>query len=377
MAVDLVAEALSTSREEASRLLSRGHVRAMRFRGLSYYVLRRDFGVFEEGTSIIASRDGPVVVRGFPSIRRVLVLSLAVPRHFPGMVYVEEKMNGYNVRAVLVDGELYALTRGGYICPYTTARMRRLYGEPLSSLLESLGGYMVNGEVVGEENPYMRHRYPEAPLFGFFIFDIRSLSGNEPLPLEDRYRLVDEYGLQGVPLLGVAERGNVEAIRGMVARLDKEGREGVVMKDPENRVAPLKYTTSSANLGDIEAGMRFFFDEGRSYLYSRILREAFRVYESGGAEEAAERLGRAILEPLLASIEQVEEGGQLVEEFTLRFGGLEEAREFLAFYEAVGAPLLYYRVVSSAGEVVLRVAKAKETEDEFARILETGLSPLD
>lgn len=377
MAVDLVAEALSTSREEVSRLLSSGHLRAMRYRDLSYYVLRRAYRGFEEGTSVIISSQGPVLVRGFPSIKRVLVLSLAVPRHFPGKVYVEEKMNGYNVRAVLVDGELYALTRGGYICPYTTVRLRRLYGEKLTSLLEELGNYMVNGEVVGEENPYTRHRYPEAPLFDFFIFDIRSLSGNEPLPLEERYRLVEEHGLRGAPLLGVVDREDVEAIKSIVARLDREDREGIVMKDPENRVTPLKYTTSSANLGDVEAGMRFFFDEGRSYLYSRILREAFRVYEMGGAEETAERLGRAIIEPLLASIEQVEEGGQLVEEFTLRFGSQEEAEEFLAFYESVGAPLLYYRVVSSEDEVVVRVAKAKETEDEFLRILETGISPLD
>ncbi len=377
MGVDLLAEALSLSREEAHSLLSKGTVRPMRFRGLNYYVLRRPVKGYEEGTAVIVGGEGPRVVRGFPSIRRVLLLSVAVPRHFPGKVYVEEKMNGYNVRVVEVDGQIYALTRGGYICPYTTARLRRLYGDELASLLKELEGYMINGEVVGLENPYTRHRYPEAPLFDFFVFDLREASTNKPVPVEERYRLVEEHGLRSVPLLGVVDRRDVDAIRGFLEKLEGEGREGIVMKDPEYRVPPLKYTTGAANLGDIAAGMRFFFDEGRSYLYSRILREAFRAYEAGSLDDLAEKLGRSILEPLLASIEEVEEGGQLVEEFTLRFASRGEAEEFLAFYESVGAPLLYYRVEEAGAEVVVRVAKAKETHDEFARILETGISPLD
>jgi len=376
--VDVLAEALSITREEAYSYITRGAVRAMRYRSLPYYVLRRPIRGFEEGTAVLVGREGPLVVRGYPPIRRVLLLSTAVPRHFPGEVYVEEKMNGYNVRVVMVDGELLALTRGGYICPYTTARLTREQGEALRGLLGEMEGYMVNGEVVGVENPYTRHRYPEAPLFGFFVFEIREASSGKPLPIPERMRKVEEHGLRGVRLLGVIGKDDVEGLKEILRSLDEEGREGVVLKDPEYRVPPLKYTTPAANLGDIEAGMRFFFDEGRSYLYSRILREAFRVYEEGGGlEELERRLGGAILEPLLRAIEEVEEGGQLVEEFTLRMSSLEEAREFLAFYEGVGAPLLYYRVAQRDGEVLVTVAKAKETFDEIARILETGLSPID
>jgi len=67
-------------------------------------------------------------------------------------------------------------------------------------------------------------------------------------------------------------KDDLEGLRKVIDDLDKRGREGVVIKDPEHRVPPLKYTTIYINIRDIQEGMKYPFDEGRGYLFSRIVR---------------------------------------------------------------------------------------------------------
>ncbi|MDK2383695.1 MAG: RNA ligase, partial [Candidatus Korarchaeota archaeon] len=326
---DVLSDILGVGEAEARRLAEKRRVfRLMRYRDITYLVVRREAMGLREGTSILIRGGDYRVVPGYPSIRRILLLDIAVPRHFPGKVVVEEKMDGYNVRVVRAWGEIYAVTRGGYICPYTTARLRRMYG----GALEALGDdeTVIAGEVVGMENPYTRYRYPEAPGFDYFVFDVYR-GGRVVPPLESK-RLAEEHGLRHVPVLGVIGRGDVEELRRMLETLEQRGREGVVLKDAEGRVPPLKYTTSYINKNDLELGMRFFFEEGRSFLFSRVLRQVFKAYEEGWRGDRLYEeeclLGRVIIEPAVKAIRSVEEGTGLYEEYTLRFASHEEIREF-------------------------------------------------
>ena len=59
------------------------------------------------------------------------MLAPAIKRHFSDIVAVEEKMNGHNVRVLSIDGEIVALTRGGFICPYSTEVAQRLLPEEI------------------------------------------------------------------------------------------------------------------------------------------------------------------------------------------------------------------------------------------------------
>jgi hypothetical protein len=70
----------------------------------------------EAGTVVF---DDDEIVYGYPKIRRAMMLSPAIKRHFSDGVLVEEKMNGHNVRVASVGGKMIALTRGGFICPYS------------------------------------------------------------------------------------------------------------------------------------------------------------------------------------------------------------------------------------------------------------------
>ena len=88
------------------------------------YKLDRKFGSLEEGTLIAKTTDRVEIVRGFPKIKRALTLFPTIKKHFDGDVAIEEKMNGYNVRIVKFGEKLYAITRGGFICPTQTKMIR-------------------------------------------------------------------------------------------------------------------------------------------------------------------------------------------------------------------------------------------------------------
>ena len=379
--VEVLAEALSLDLERAKSLLSTRATRLMSYKGLKYIVLRREISGHPEGTAVVLTRGGYRVIEGYPPIRRVLLLGVAVPRHFLDDVVVEEKMDGYNVRVTMIDGELYAFTRGGYICPYTTYKVRRTYGKQLRSLFDKLGeDAIVAGEAVGLENPYARHYYPEAPGWDIFIIDIFR-GGLEALPVADRRSLVEESGLRNVPQLGVYPKDDWHSILEVVEGLEEVGREGVVLKDPYYRVPPLKYTTAYTNTADIEAGMRYPFDEGRTFIFPRVLRQIFKAYEDGWDEERlrleAERLGMALLAPALESLNRAARGEEVAEEFTLTFDSLDDLEDFISYSASMGIPLTVASVDYDGRTYRANIVKPKRTLEEYRRILRTGLSPLD
>lgn len=357
--------------------------RVLKYKNFTYIALRRDLLGHYEGTTVIVHEPTGKyrLVEGYPHIQRILLLSVAVPRHFLDKVVVEEKMNGHNVRVVLFEGELMALTRGGYICPYTTAKMRRMYGSKASRLLEYLGeNSMVAGEVVGLENPYTRFYYPEAPSWDYFVFDIFR-DGLNAIPVSDRLKLVSEYGLRSVPVHGVVDKDDWKALSRIIESLEDIGREGVVLKDPFNRVPPLKYTTSFINVKDIEEGMKFPFDEGHTFIFPRVLRQIFKAYEEGWDEsrlrEEYERLGRALLYPALESVRRAVEGERIYEEFILTFESLNELEDYLAYAASLGVQAAVTQLDYDGRVYRARMIKVKRSDQAIRRILKTGLSPLD
>lgn len=377
---DVLSEALKIPRERAERLLESKSTRVMRYREYRYIAIRRDLADHYEGTVIIMTKDGYRVVEGYPHISRILLLSKAVPRHFIDFVVVEEKMDGHNVRVVRIDGQLLAITRGGYICPYTTSRMRRKYGKSLNELFDELGAdTVIVGEVVGMENPYTRYYYPEAPYWDYFIFDI--YRNGYPLKIQERRRLVEEHGLRNVPQLGIVHKDNWHDILEIIKGLESAGREGIVLKDPEYRVPPLKYTTSYINARDIQEGMKYPFDEGHTFIFPRVLRQMFKAFEEDWDEERlreeARRLGEAILQPALESIRKFMMGEPLAEEFILEFEDMGDLEEFVSYSASLGIPLTVISIDKVNSSIKVKMLKHKRTPEYYRRIFKTGLSPLD
>jgi len=372
---------LGFTEKRAERLSKTRSVRAFTYRELKYVVLRRDLGRYYEGTLIIKTHHGYRVIPGYPHIRRAVILSKALPRHFIDNIVVEEKMNGYNVRVFMLDNEVYAATKGGYICPFTTHKIRWIYGDRLVRLLGELGDTsVVAGEAVGLGNPYTRYYYPEAGEWDFFVFDI--YVNASPIPVEKRVELVEYYGLKNVRRLGFVNKNDSETVLNIIDRLDREKREGVVMKDPFNRVPPLKYTTSYTNIDDISVGMKAPFDEGRHFIFPRLIRELFSYYERGYGQteikEKAIKLGEALLLPAIESIYKFKEEGGVGEEFELVFKDYVYVEEFIEYMFRLGVDFSVISIEKRGRDIIFRGVKwMRETQANYARIFETGLSPMD
>ena len=107
------------------------------------------------------------------------------------------------------------------------------------------------------------------------------------------HEFAEEYGLKATAFLGEFHKESAaERIKQIVIKLGRQGREGVVMKDPENIVAPLKYTSSETNCSDLAVAFRYYNDYALDFFVSRAVREGFQSVEWNESEE--ERKARAL-----------------------------------------------------------------------------------
>jgi len=371
-----LSETLGISEKDVKKHLGRS-IRLMKYRGLEYAVFRRELLGYREGTVILLGEE-PLIVHGYPSIQRLAFIE-GVKKHMIDKVVVEEKMNGYNVRTIYYEGEVYAITRGGYICPYTTSRIRKLYGKNIEFINKEYGNYVLVGEVVGTENPYVIYDYPEARGFDYFVFDI--MDGDRLLPLKIKKEISEKYSIKTVRELAIIDKDDISTLKQVINKLEKEKREGVVLKDPEHRVPPLKYTTIYINIKDIEEGMKHPFDEGRSYLFSRIIRLIAQGYEYNWNDDELNRialkLGKAILEPAIKSLKKRAEGKIIASSYVLVFPSKQDLEEFIEFMEALGVDFITKIIEERKEEVIVELMKLKETHGIYSKMLETGYSPLD
>ncbi|MEM4523768.1 MAG: RNA ligase, partial [Archaeoglobaceae archaeon] len=337
--MSFVAEALGLSKFSADRLRERGILKKAFIKSkifddiIDAYRLEKKFGPYEEGTVVIKGIDGLKVVRGFPKIRRILHLEAGLKRHFGEReIVVEEKMNGYNVRIVKVGKKIYAITRGGLICPYTTEKAREKVSE---DFFNEYSEFMLCCEAVGKASPYVMDQYGIEGL-EFFLFDVRHCRSNVPLSIRRKEEIAKNFGLKIVEILKKCKATDIEEIKKVIVELHRKNREGVVFKDVEMKLEPLKYTTSYANCNDLAYAFRYFEEYGRDFMLARIIREAFQAFEFGYSDERALRLGRALLKSAIESIEKVKNCEEVVETSRLIFNNEEVYEAFKMHMKLLG-----------------------------------------
>lgn len=287
--------------------------------GRTHHVLTDARHGLERGTVIVEEVDA--VVRGYPAVPRVLVLDPGIASFFDDAdaVVIEEKLDGTNVRIADV-GELLAFTRGGYVCPYTTARARELLAP--AEFFADHPGKMLCAELVGPETPYTTHDYDEIDSHAFRVFDIRDRESGDPLAVDERRRLCEEYGFSSPRRFGrCAPAQATERVREAIADLDAAGREGVVLKAADGE-AMVKYTTESQHRAELAYAFSMPFDYGRDFVFSRVVRDAFQAAEFGDDEERlrqrAADLGESILLPMVEAIRDVADGETVGQRQTIR-----------------------------------------------------------
>ncbi len=324
----------------------------------------------EAGTVVFENGE---IVFGYPQIRRPLMLAAAIRLHFSNLVAVEEKMNGYNVRIFSLNGEILALTRGGFICPYSTEVARRLVPE---DIFEKHPRMVLCGEMVGPENPYVANDIYPTDSIDFYLFDLAEKDCQRTLGVHMTHEFAQEFGLKATALLGEFHKESAaQKIKQIVIKLGRQGREGVVMKDPDNRVAPLKYTSSRTNCSDLAVAFRYYNDYALDFFVSRAVREGFQSVEwnESDVERSARALslGESILLPLVDTIERAQQGENIEQKLQIRVKSLQTARDFEHHLRRSGIRAIFEQPVPDDDGYLIRITKlVLSTNDKTQALLD-------
>jgi len=376
-----VAEVLSLS-EPAARRLYRRSILKLAFIPHKFfsdideaYLLEKKFGKYEEGTFVALSDNRSYLARGFPKIKRALILGECIKKHFRNCdVAVEEKINGYNVRIIKIGEKIYAITRKGYVCPYTTERAREIINE---DFFKDYPEYMLCCEAAGLESPHVQKEVYGKRL-NFYLFDIRNTRTNEALNVERKIEIAEEYGFKLAEVFGIWNGDDlVDNALKVIRKLDREGREGIVMKDVNMSKLPVKYTTCYCNCSDLNYAFRYFNDVGRDFMLTRAVREGFQSYELDIEDEMRNerclRLGKAIVNGVLDSINDVIEEGKLFERAKLRFRSKEVMDLFIVHMKRLARVNFEYLGRDSDGYHILLMKKERaSTADRIKNLISGG-----
>jgi putative ATP-dependent DNA ligase len=324
----------------------------------------------EAGTVVFENGE---IAFGYPKIRRPLMLAAAIRRHFTGLVAVEEKMNGHNVRVLSVNGDVVALTRGGFVCPYSTEVARRLVSE---EIFERHPQMILCGEMVGPENPYVAKDVYPTDSIDFYLFDIAEKNRKKTLGVHKTHQMAESFGLKAAAFFGEFHRdAAAEKVKEIVIRLGRQGREGVVLKDPDNLAPPIKYTSSNTNCNDLAVAFSYYNDYALDFFLSRAVREGFQCVEWNESVEERQkralRIGESILLPMIETIERKQSGENIVQRVRIHVRSLQTARDFEYHLRRSGIRALFDPPMPDDDGYVIGITKlVMSTNDKTQALLD-------
>ncbi len=313
------------AQDSLKEALRKNKLKSETFRNLEYLRFTDDFKDIPRGTALFKD----MVIWGYPHIGRIFQLSTGIPEQFSAPFWVEEKVDGYNVRVFMHKGEIYALTRGGYVCAFTTDRVPD-FVDP--TFFEDNPDLVLCMEVAGPENPYVEESPPHVKEdVKFFLFDIMRKNHQGFLPYREKLRLIEKYNLPSVERYGLYTPERIEELKALLRRLNEEKREGVVLKEDSERDKRVKYITSYANLNDIRITSLNMLGLPADYYTNRLLRLALFIEEEGveKTQELFRELGEAFLSGLFQACKMAREEGKVHRVFRCRFRKRENALIFM------------------------------------------------
>lgn len=309
--------------EDIIRLKGKEGIQSYLYRDNLFVRITQDYKSFPRGT--VFYEDG--IIYGYPPIMRILHLTNGIGRYFDGEFYVEEKVDGYNVRIAFIDNTLLCFTRGGFICPFTTDRVSDLVD---IRFFEQYPEYVICGEVAGPGSPYNIEVIPYIKGdIQFFAFDIMDRFGKK-LPLDKRYEILQPFEINQVNRWGPFSKGDIGEIKRIILELDREEREGIVIKSTSNERSA-KYVTLSSCLRDLQASTHLIAELPAGFFLQRILRALFFSYEFNipiGDEYLLES-AKALYSIPAKIIHDISEGKEIKELFEIKVKNKDTIDEFL------------------------------------------------
>lgn len=302
--------------ENMARADDHQSLRDLDFEGLPYRRFRDDAAGVPRGTVLVGGRAVP----SYPSIGRIFVIDRGLQRAFGDRPFwAEEKIDGYNVRVVRVEGRLLPLTRGGFVCPFTEDRLADM--ADLGPLFDVMPDAVLCCEVAGRDNPYIDACPPQATEdVRLFAFDLMRLDVGGFVPLERRDALLDGLGIPRARVRGRFTVADVEVIRREVLALDRVRAEGLIFKPPGEGLR-VKYVTPSIELVDIAEDAELLAELPGEFFTNRLLRLAMSLAELGltdGVARAEALVGRALVRDFLATVREVMDGGVVGKTYRVR-----------------------------------------------------------
>lgn len=261
-----------------------GDIRWLRFQD--------DFRGLDRGTVVLGDR----FVFAYPHIPRLTSLVGGIRRFITRPFFVEEKIDGYNVRVVLHEGVLLAFTRGGYLCPFTMDRLQDFF---TPEFFEDYRDAVLVVEVAGPENPYIEVSPPNIPEdIQMFALDV--MEEDAFWDPSRRYEVFRAYGFRMPRFWGPLSPETPEEALSILRELDREAIEGMVLKEPAEVLGhrAYKYYTPRATLRDLAVDSDLLFELPPEFFISRIQRLGIALAELGESPDDA--LYRALGESLLA-----------------------------------------------------------------------------
>ncbi len=305
--------------------------RRVRFDGLRYRRYVDRVHDVPRGTAVLDE----AVVYGYPRIGRILALQPGIEEQFEAPFWAEEKVDGYNVRIFRYQGRPLAVTRGGFVCPFTTDRLPDLIDV---GLFEHEPDLVICAEIAGPDNPYLDSGPPFVKEdVELFVFDMMRLDRPGFLSQEDKRCRLERYGLPSVEMFGRFTPEEVPRLREVLLRLNEEWREGVVLKEDSARDRRAKYVTSNSNIQDIRATAYNIMDLPPEYFTNRILRLVLFLEEQGmkRTPETQRQLGAAFLEGLRDAVDLFRREHKVYHTHRCRFRRRENAERLMSHLHGV------------------------------------------
>ncbi|MFA5412813.1 MAG: RNA ligase [Candidatus Micrarchaeia archaeon] len=254
-------------------------------------------GGMPRGTLIAGTRTIP----GYPKIPRIFVLGEGIGNNIKSdEMLVEEKIDGYNVRALLYRGKFTCLSRGGFTDGFAAEKLADDAG--VKKFFSGHAGWILCGEMIGNTP----HTTPTDEYdVKYYVFDIIDEHG-EFLPPMERRDLCKEFGLTPVPLVGVFRRDEIAKLKGAVRKMDKEGKEGIVIRGLEGKEM-VKFVTPSSDIHDLAESSSYIFDMPMGFMKQRVFRSAVSVRDLGLKKaDYTKMLGEALYSELDGALDAKE-----------------------------------------------------------------------
>ena len=286
------------------------------FDGITYYRIVKKVGELKKGTVVTGSG----IIYDFPRIARIMHLESGIKLAFNKPFYVEEKVDGYNVRIAKVQDQVFAFTRGSYVCPFSTDRLVDFFD--YDNFFRENPDLIVCGEIAGPESPYNGESPPYVVEdISFFAFDIRIKNSDQQIPTEKRYKLFDEYEIPTVTRFGRYVSSDIKEIERYIQDMNKKGCEGLVFKPTDPSGKTVKYVTAGSCLRDMKVTSQLMTEYQAEFFTNRMLRSLFYLIEHDLPlnDDFLKKTGDALLQPLYESIKKVVGGEMITERFKVRF----------------------------------------------------------